>query len=48
MTETKNYDSAFCGRVPLHQTNMVQPHGILMLVDKRSGNILQVSENIAE
>lgn len=48
MTETKNYDSAFCGRVPLHQTNMVQPHGILMLVDKGSGNILQVSENIAE
>lgn len=45
MTE-KNYDSAFCGRVPLHQTNMVQPHGILMIVDKQSGKILQVSENV--
>ena len=48
MTEPKNYDSAFCGRVPLHQTNLVQPHGILMLVEKQSGTILQVSENVAE
>lgn len=44
----KNYDSEFCGRVPLHQTNMIQPHGVLMLLEKGTGTILQVSENIKE
>ena len=42
---TKNYDSEFCGRVPLNQTNMIQPHGVLLLVSKENGLVLQVSEN---
>jgi light-regulated signal transduction histidine kinase (bacteriophytochrome) len=35
----------FCGRVPLNQTNLIQPHGMLLVLDKTSFNILQVSEN---
>ncbi len=45
---TKNYDSEFCGRVPLNQTNMIQPHGVLLLVGKGNGLVLQVSENCQE
>ena len=43
-----NQDTEFCGKVPLHQTNMIQPHGVLLIVDKNDLNILQVSENILE
>jgi two-component system, chemotaxis family, sensor kinase Cph1 len=43
----KNYDSDFCGKVPLHQTNMIQPHGVLVIVEKSGLRILQVSENIS-
>lgn len=43
----KNYDSDFCGKVPLHQTNMIQPHGVLVIVQKSDLQILQVSENIS-
>ena len=27
-------DAAFCGKVPLHQTNLIQPHGFLLVADK--------------
>jgi chemotaxis family two-component system sensor kinase Cph1 len=40
-----NYDSDFCGKLPLHQTNLIQPHGILLIADPNSGEILQASEN---
>ena len=40
-------DSGFCGKVPLHQTNMIQPHGALMIVEKANLQVLQVSENIS-
>ncbi|WP_165871584.1 GAF domain-containing protein [Flaviaesturariibacter flavus] len=40
-----NYDSEFCGRVPLNQTNLVQPHGVLLVLDRDSLNVLQCSEN---
>lgn len=43
----KNYDSDFCGKVPLNQTNMIQPHGVLVIVQKSDLRILQVSENIS-
>lgn len=42
----KNYDSDFCGKVPLHQTNMIQPHGVLVIAQKTNLRILQASENI--
>jgi light-regulated signal transduction histidine kinase (bacteriophytochrome) len=43
-----NYDAEFCGKVPLHQTNLVQPHGVLLVVKSDDLTILQGSENAAE
>lgn len=43
-----NYDAEFCGKVPLHQTNQVQPHGILLVVKEDDLVILQCSENANE
>lgn len=45
MNSIKNYDAEFCGRVPLNQTNLVQPHGVLLIVKKDDLTILQASEN---
>jgi light-regulated signal transduction histidine kinase (bacteriophytochrome) len=45
MTIIKNYDTEFCGRVPLHQTNLVQPHGVLLIVQRDDLSVLQASEN---
>lgn len=42
-----NNQSDFCGKVPLHQTNLLQPHGYLLVVDGQL-NIIQVSENVEE
>lgn len=42
---TKKYDSEFCGNLPIHVINVIQPYGALIVVDKQTGNILQVSEN---
>jgi len=42
---TKNYDSEFCGSIPIQLINLIQPHGMLMLLDK-SFTIVQVSENV--
>lgn len=46
--QKKNYDSTFCGSVPLNQINLIQPYGILLVLDKSNYKIIQVSENIAE
>ncbi|PKV75245.1 GAF domain-containing protein [Pontibacter ramchanderi] len=43
----KNYDSDFCGSIPLHQINLIQPHGLLLVLDKTL-HIRQVSENSTE
>jgi chemotaxis family two-component system sensor kinase Cph1 len=45
---TKNFDSDFCGSLPLHHVNMIQPHGYLLVLNTDSLNIIQVSENISE
>lgn len=45
MTGIKNYDTEFCGKVPLHQTNLIQPHGVLLIVKMEDLSILQASEN---
>ncbi len=42
-----NFDATFCGKLPLHQTNLIQPHGLLILVSKEDYKVVQVSENIA-
>src|SRR5687768_4715069 len=44
--DKKNYDSTFCGSLPLHLINLVQPYGILVVVNKDNLNVIQVSENI--
>ncbi|RPD51898.1 GAF domain-containing protein [Paracnuella aquatica] len=41
-----NFDASFCGRLPLHQTNLIQPHGVLFVLDAAALEVLQVSENI--
>lgn len=41
-----NSDAEFCGKVPLHQTNLVQPHGVLLIIDRSDLSILQASENV--
>jgi len=42
----KDYDSELCGSIPLHLINLVQPHGILLVLDKENLHILQASENV--
>ncbi len=39
-------DPDFCGRVPLNQTNLIQPHGFLLVLETHTHKILQVSENV--
>lgn len=41
-----SFDSEFCGSLPLHLINQIQPHGILMILDNKNLNIIQVSENV--
>lgn len=43
-----DYDATFCGKLPLHQTNLIQPHGVLFVLEKKGQHILQVSENCTE
>ncbi|GAA4332767.1 hypothetical protein GCM10023184_25580 [Flaviaesturariibacter amylovorans] len=46
MKNRMSLDSEFCGRVPLNQTNLVQPHGVLLVVENESLQVLQCSENV--
>lgn len=46
MAAVPNYDAGFCGRLPIHQTNSIQPHGVLLLLNRSLTTIIQVSENI--
>ncbi|MXV51102.1 GAF domain-containing protein [Pedobacter sp. HMF7647] len=48
MMNKTNYDSDFCGRLPLNQTNMIQPYGYLLIVEASEMKIIQVSENVTE
>lgn len=42
----KNYDSDFCGSLPLHQINLIQPYGYLFVANKSDLRIIQASENV--
>jgi len=46
MAEKKNFDSEFCGSLPLHHINSIQDYGYLLVLDKRSLSIIQASENL--
>lgn len=41
---TKNYDSEFCGSIPIQLINLIQPHGMLLLLD-HAFRLVQISEN---
>ncbi|QHL85964.1 GAF domain-containing protein [Nibribacter ruber] len=45
ITLEKNYDSEFCGSIPLHLVNLIQPHGVLFTLSPEDLRIAQVSEN---
>ena len=43
--ERQNFDAMFCGKQPLHDTNQIQPHGVVLVVSKEDLRIVQVSAN---
>jgi len=47
MAEKKNFDSDFCGSLPLHHINSIQDYGYLLVLDIKSLVFLQVSENVS-
>lgn len=42
----KNYDADFCGSLPLHKINLIQPHTVLLVLHYPDCSIQQVSENV--
>ncbi|GAA4295246.1 GAF domain-containing protein [Nibribacter koreensis] len=42
----KNYDSEFCGSIPLHLVNLIQPHGVLLTLSTQDLRVVQASENV--
>jgi len=47
MAEKKNFDSDFCGSLPLHHINSIQDYGYLLVLDIKSLLFVQVSENVS-
>jgi two-component system, chemotaxis family, sensor kinase Cph1 len=41
-----DFDSDFCGTLPLHIINQVQPYGFLLVLDKSDLRIIQASDNL--
>lgn len=48
MNTQPNRDSEFCGALPLHLINNIQPYGILLVLELQTFKIIQVSVNIEE
>ncbi|MNK92693.1 Phytochrome-like protein cph1 [compost metagenome] len=48
MAERKNFDSEFCGNLPLHHVNLIQDYGYLLVIDPDGLNLIQASENVVE
>lgn len=44
----KDFDSEFCGSIPLNFLNLIQPHGVLLVLKKEDYSIVQTSENCSE
>ncbi len=44
----KNFDSDFCGALPIHHINTIQPHGAIVVIDKENCTIVQTSTNTME
>lgn len=48
LTIKKDYDSDFCGSIPLHLVNLIQPYGFMMVLDKPQLRIVQISDNVGD
>lgn len=48
MTKKKNYDSDFCGNLPLNHINSIQSYGFLIVLDINRLTVIQASENLSE
>ncbi|RZK82391.1 MAG: GAF domain-containing protein [Pedobacter sp.] len=48
MIDKKQYDSDFCGSLPIHFINSIQDYGYIAVVDFDNFNIIQASENIRD
>lgn len=48
MNRRPDYDETFCGKLPLHNINLIQPHGYLVVFTREDHRIIQVSENCEE
>lgn len=46
MSNQTNYDAGFCGTIPLHNTNAIQPHAVLLVVNAIDFRIIQISSNV--
>ncbi|MCL7986577.1 GAF domain-containing protein [Sphingobacterium sp. lm-10] len=43
-----NFDSEFCGALPIHHINTIQPYGAILVIDKERYAIVQTTTNAAE
>ncbi|MGN6177679.1 MAG: GAF domain-containing protein [Mucilaginibacter sp.] len=48
MADNRNFNNDFCGSVPLHNINLIQDYGYLVVIGIDSKVILQASENFVE
>lgn len=46
MSQFSKYDSEFCGNLPIHIINTIQPYGVLLVLEKANLRISQTSENV--
>jgi len=44
----QNYDSEFCGSLPLHFINQIQAYGVLLVLERDTFKVVQVSQNTEE
>lgn len=48
MSKRPDYDASFCGKLPLHNINLIQPHGSLLVLGPDDLTIIQASENCSD
>lgn len=48
MAQKKNYDSDFCGSLPLNQINVIQDYGFLLAVNAENLQVIQFSVNLTD
>lgn len=42
------YDANFCGTIPHHNTNAIQPHAASLVVNLTDFRIIQISANVGD